>query len=469
MNWSSVPKLVPLAVAALASGFGISPAQRAYEVTPLPFARNLHGAAVVEDHLYAISGDTPTGFTASVQSARINPDRTLGIWTENRPLPVKLIYLGNSVVSVGRTIYVVGGQEVQDGTSAGDYLRDSNNSVYYSRAGFDGALGPWQRSERWENSNCVGLAAVSDGTHLYLIGGQNGFGVVTNAVYFAPITGPDGRPGRWQATNALPTPLWFASAFHHNGVVYTVGGRTGDDETTTTSAIYQARIQPGGQLAPWTEAPQRLAFPVNGASATASPQYLFLFCGRTNSGQLVESIQYSTLSATGIGPWESTETQLSARYYSAAATHEGAAAVYIVGGRRTTNHLDINREVFCFPLARAAGAPEPAPSGFLPWNDAYTIAAKNNRRVLLVFYSDSIPASRAAADSLARSASFFEAIATQATAVLINAAEQPALVQKYSVARVPTFVMTDTTGAALGSISGTFTQLQIEDFVKGTR
>lgn len=469
MNWTLALRTVPLTLLALIAGTGLAPAQRAYEVTPLPFARNLHGAAVVDDHLYAISGDTPSGFTASVQSARINQDRTLGIWTENRPLPVKLIYLGNSVVSVGKNIYVVGGQEVQDRTSPGEYTRDSNNTVYYSRAGFDGALGNWQRSDPWENSNCVGIAAVSDGTRLYVIGGQNDFGVVTNVVYFASISGPDGRPGRWQATNALPTPLWFASAFHHNGVIYTAGGRTGDDETSTTAAIYQARIQADGHLAPWSEAPQRLAFPVNGASATASPQYLFLFCGRTSSGQLVENIQYSTLSATGIGAWESVETQLSARYYSAAATHERAAAVYIVGGRRTTQHTDLNREVFCFPLARAAGAPEPAPRGFLPWNDAYTIAAKNNRRVLLVFYSGSIPASRVAADSLARSTSFFDAIANQATAVLIDAAEQPGLVQKYSVARVPTYVMTDTTGTALGTISGTFTQQQVEDFVKGTR
>jgi len=472
MRVSDRIRILAFAIAA-ALAAADSHAQRSFPVSPLPAARNLHGTALVGDYLYAVSGDTPSGFTASVLSARVNPDRTLGVWAENRALPAKLIYIGNSVLAVGGVVIVVGGQEVEESFSATAYSKKPSNVAFFSRAGAAGTLGPWQKSAPWRSTASVGAAAVSDGKHIYVIGGQDASGAITGEVHGANIDPATGGPSTWFRMPDLPTPLWFHGAFHHNGAIYTVGGRAGDGEDTTTDRIFLSKIQSDGSLSSWSESPGRLAFPVNGASVCASDQYMFLFCGRTTGGELVERIQYAELLPDGITEWEAANTTLTARYYSSAVLDSARRAIYIVGGRYATAFTDINREVFCYPLAASAASGPSTSSGqiatpgFRALGPALAQGEREGKNILMVFYSANVQPSRKLAETLSASASFFTEINAAAVPVLLEVAEHGELVRRYEIVRAPTFVLTTPSGVTISTRTGILSQQEVVSFARG--
>ncbi len=109
--------------------------------TALPQARYAFGAAVFEGRLYVAGGndgtDTPT---ATVYSAQINSDGTLGAWSTSLPsLQAPVAY--HQLVSTGGTLYVLGGTSsaAVDPTSVGQ-SPGTVSTVYYNSINPDGTL-----------------------------------------------------------------------------------------------------------------------------------------------------------------------------------------------------------------------------------------------------------------------------------------------------------------------------------------
>lgn len=106
----------------------------------LPQARYAFGAAVFRGRLYVAGGndgaDTPS---ATVYSAPINADGTLGAWSTSLPsLPAPVAY--HQLVITGGTLYVLGGTStVVDPTSASQ-SGGAVNAVYYNSINPDGTL-----------------------------------------------------------------------------------------------------------------------------------------------------------------------------------------------------------------------------------------------------------------------------------------------------------------------------------------
>lgn len=110
------------------------------EATALPDARYAFGAVVFRGRLYVAGGndatDTPV---ATVYSAPINGDGTLGMWSALPDLPVPVAY--HRLVTTGGVLYVLGGtlSAAVDPISA-TQSAGTVNTVYYNAIKPDGTL-----------------------------------------------------------------------------------------------------------------------------------------------------------------------------------------------------------------------------------------------------------------------------------------------------------------------------------------
>jgi len=109
--------------------------------TALPQVRYAFGAAVFRGHLYVAGGDDGTDTpTATVYSAPINSDGTLGMWSTTLPsLQAPVAY--HQLVTTGGVLYVLGGTSTAavDPISAAEST-GSVSDVYYNSINPDGTL-----------------------------------------------------------------------------------------------------------------------------------------------------------------------------------------------------------------------------------------------------------------------------------------------------------------------------------------
>jgi len=458
-----------LAIAAMGMALLAASATHAaepFEVQPLPTTLNLHGAAIVGDYMYVISGDKPQpeGFTNQVISAKINDDLTLQPWIKNRPLPVNLIYLANNIVVVGDVIYVIGGQEVSDIPGAAnpgsEYNHAANNTAVYAKVGENGILTPWLRSSPYPGKMGQGSAAATDGHNLYVIGGLNDPGDNASPEVFCAPLNADGTVGTWVPTSKLPTALWSHAAYFHNGSIYVLGGRAGSNDAAITNRVLVGRVGDQGGIESWIESPSSLAYPVEVASVCAADDFLFLFCGRTQGGQMIEKIQFSMLTAEGLSPWQEVPTVMNTRIYASAALDRRRRAIYIAGGRFTDRYRDLVDKVYCFRLLPKAeqAAPAVAPQmaaapAFAPHEQALARAQAEGKNLFLFAYSNNIEFTRQELAKVSASPEFLKG--TDAMVLgMMDVSKHGELAEKMRLLRVPTFMIVDPAGNIVSRESG---------------
>jgi N-acetylneuraminic acid mutarotase len=104
------------------------------QLTGVSAARFAPSAVYASGHLYVFGGQD-NAFTdlADVQYAAVNPDGSIGAWTQTQPLPSG--HFGHASVAVGGYVYVIGGE-----TFAPSFL----TQVVYAPIQPDGSLGTWQ-------------------------------------------------------------------------------------------------------------------------------------------------------------------------------------------------------------------------------------------------------------------------------------------------------------------------------------
>lgn len=163
------------------------------ETTPLPSSLFGFGMVKTGTKIVIIGGRFSNfSYTDKVYEASINPDGTLGSWTEMSPLPQAVYRSG--VVRVGNQIISVGGD------NAGTML----SNVYYADIDGSGSVGAWSSSANsLPQGICCGSLAASD-THLYLTGGFNGGYVST--VYYASFGASPPSPTPTATPTPIPTP-----------------------------------------------------------------------------------------------------------------------------------------------------------------------------------------------------------------------------------------------------------------------
>jgi hypothetical protein len=179
--------------------------------TSLPAALYTQGAVLVDSNLYVVGGATGVGSptVANVRYARVQPDGSLGPWTETSTLPEPLRIMG--VAAKDSWLYSVGGRN-QDGNAV--------SSACFARRAADGSLGPWTATTSLPQAS-DGLTCAVVGERIYAVGGW-GAGPLSS-VYSAQVN-PDGTLGNWSTETPLPVQCWAADGLAVNSRIYVPGG-----------------------------------------------------------------------------------------------------------------------------------------------------------------------------------------------------------------------------------------------------
>ena len=192
----------------------------------LPGALSSSAAVVTNSRIYLFGGNTGGTTVATVYTAPINADGTLGTWTTGTNLPAALQQL-TPIVTNSR-VYLIGGYT---GTSA-------TSTVYTAPINADGTIGTWTTVTSLP-SLFMHSAPLVTNSRVYLIGGY--VSSASSIVYTAPINA-DGTIGTWTTGNSLPAGLRLTRPVVTNSRIYLFGGNTASGGVST---VYTASCTGG--------------------------------------------------------------------------------------------------------------------------------------------------------------------------------------------------------------------------------
>ena len=255
------------------------------ETTPL-FAVHGNGAVATAEAIVSLGGEKGGPFGASAipytSRAHVTASGALDTWNDTRPLPVPVYFHGT--VAVNGRVYVMGGSHVGPGAAA---VTDAQ----FAPLGADGVIGSWTGSAALPVGR-TRLAAASDGTHVFVIGGRATSGCADDVL--VGTIGVDGNIPVWTSTGQhvateFPTAVVFANK------LYVIGGF--DCGGGTSAAVRIADIHADGTLSPFmlgVELPKGRA----GVRAIVVGSYLYAIGGDGGSGP-VSDVDVAKLGTNG--------------------------------------------------------------------------------------------------------------------------------------------------------------------------
>jgi hypothetical protein len=175
--------------------------------------------------------------------------------------------------------------------------------------------------------------------YVYSIGGRtSGETSTTHAidnVYYAAVN-PDGSIDAWTATTALPGKRAAGGAYAYNGRLYFWGGWM--EDYTTMNTCYYAPINPDGSIGTWVTSSVTIPNSSGGNSQMDSfgrgvlgfNDTLYILAGEDNLGTIQSSCYYSKIQGSGdYGSWTATTDLPINVWFHGAMIYTGASATYI--------------------------------------------------------------------------------------------------------------------------------------------
>jgi hypothetical protein len=255
------------------------------DVTELPQALSAHAAVVVNDHLFVLGGFNADGFQATVFSAPVNDDGTLGPWTLLPPLPEPLAV--SAAVSAHGYIYVLGGR------ISNAPLTVSGN-IHRARVNADGTLDYWETLSTTLPHPSMWHEAVVTCDHLYFMAGQDAGIYEYSDVYQAEIQ-PDGSLGAWSPATFLPKTLAAHAAAAIRGGILVAGGWSSPDPVNTVQRnVYWAPLGPDCTLGNWV-ALTPLPFRTYKHALVATDRYVYILGGASSTSWVFASVLMAPL------------------------------------------------------------------------------------------------------------------------------------------------------------------------------
>jgi DNA-binding CsgD family transcriptional regulator len=194
---------------------------------PLPTGRSGLAAAVYENLVYAIGGETDQGITGIVERYDPNVDT----WATLTPKPIAVADVSAAVI--GGLIYVPGGR-LPSGQATNQFeAYDPRHDQWTERAPLPLALSGYS------------LAAFEG--KLYLFGGWDGAQYVAKTFEYSPDT------DRWVEKRPMPTARGFAGAAATSSRIYVIGGEDGQKSLGVNEAYTPEQDLPNSN--PWQTDP----------------------------------------------------------------------------------------------------------------------------------------------------------------------------------------------------------------------
>lgn len=231
----------------------------------LPEATSGLAAAVYNDQIYMIAGQTAKGITGAVYSYNFTQKQWNSLAA--KPTPVMDV----TAALLGGLIYIPGGK-----LSSGEMT----NSVE--------AYDP--TSNTWENRATLpvaesGYALVTFEGKLYLFGGWDGKEALATVYAYDP------EMNQWTEKSAMPTAAAYAGAAVASGKIFVMGGFDGN-KALATNLVYQPERDSNGDN-PWEiEKPLPQARYAMGVTSLAD--FIFLVGGKGDSSAVEYSSQQNS-------------------------------------------------------------------------------------------------------------------------------------------------------------------------------
>lgn len=231
----------------------------------LPLARGGLAAAVYENRIYAMGGESAQGIVARVE--RYDP--LANVWTSLAPKPLAVTDVSAAVI--GGLIYVPGGR------LDAAYLQISDRlEVYNPRQD------QWEARARLPEPLCAYALATFEGK-FYLFGGWNGERYLDSVYVYSP------DEDAWQAQTPMPTARGYAGAAVVGNKIFVIGGFDGQAAVAVNEA-YSPEREDGAEN-PWET---RAALPEGryGLGVASISNIVYVIGGEAEEQHALASLQY---------------------------------------------------------------------------------------------------------------------------------------------------------------------------------
>jgi len=173
--------------------------------TPLSVARSDHAGLIIKNRAYLFGGYLNSGGnTATVITAVVNQDGTIGTWSSYASLPAAL--RSPVAIKTENKVYIIGGENSTD--------------IYMAATDEDGLIGAWSNVGNIPNDISYAQAVTVPGM-VYLLGGADP--AIKDTVYRAPID-INGDIGAWSSGTVLPIWMAMSQAVVTTSKIYLLGG-----------------------------------------------------------------------------------------------------------------------------------------------------------------------------------------------------------------------------------------------------
>jgi hypothetical protein len=232
--------------------------------------------------VYLIAGYNGSSVVATVYSAPINPDGTLGTFTANTPLPIALFY--PSVFVIKDKLYVAGGSTT--GSSA-----NISNTVYQATIDASGIISSWTQINDFPINFFAGRPLlIKDRIYIFAATTTN---IAQSSIYYATYDS-NGGIGTWTYVSNMPAQSFNPVVVCNNNYVYAISCSNGYSESV---ASYIAPILPDGSIGNWSQISNGPVGTYNAQTAIVGNKIYFIGGGDTNSA--VNTV-YSAAFTSGI-------------------------------------------------------------------------------------------------------------------------------------------------------------------------
>lgn len=330
--------------------------------TTLPTAVWGSETAISGGYIYSVGGTSSSGQVSTVNWAKLdanthtitstNPgDGACGGWCNESTYNLPDGREKFSLVTYNGYLYVIGGYSTNCTAGNGTGENGFCDTVYIAKLGANGEPRLWHpsdtNSDNWvywyRNPTDLPTArilteALAYGNTMYLVGGLESSGTVTNTLGKISIN-PNGTLATWSLAANLPSARYDHDAVIYNDRLYLIGGATTAGGAPVNS-VYFTKLQSNGSVGSWqqtTNMPDGIRG-IAGDFTTALDGYLYITggCKAVNgSGYCTtasSSTQFASINADGsIGNWNSTSASLATTRVGHTLT-KWHGALYVLGG-----------------------------------------------------------------------------------------------------------------------------------------
>jgi len=187
----------------------------------LHHARAAGAAAVVGNDIVVVGGRTGTSGPSSSQPVTTTEVFNGTSWHDAAPIPVPVNHL--AAASDGTYLYAVGGHQITDTSTIAALQR------------FDPATGQWTQLPQMP-APASGLGAVVVGDELVTVGGDNGLSV------FSTVRAYNLATKKWSTLPPLPQFRTGLGIVYYNNILYAVNGASRPGHAASTNTLQILRL-----------------------------------------------------------------------------------------------------------------------------------------------------------------------------------------------------------------------------------